>query len=991
MMGKCRPGLILMSVLLVLSGSDLKTEEICAQHPVKQQPQPTLFIATTSPALEAVPGEPEAPDGLNVSFEPSAGGGVCEDINTDRGKTAAAVGAILKNDLPWCSGVLVAPSTVLTAAHCVFEVDKSALTFAVGHDLDHWKQRVPVLDVGWYRDYDNARLGVNDLAYLHLARSIVAVTPVEYSRVPLYGFYRGRPFMYVGYGSAGPLAGQQRCVEIPVSAVCAGAFSNTAPDLEMCNGDSGGGVFYDDGSGFKLFGIISWGDSRCREYGVSTDVGAFQEFVGNSKNLAAAVPPARLEQNAKVYADPKDNAREVAERLWTSPDLERRSDFVANYKGRWVTWKGRARDFPRLTRYKDFCDLTLEEPSGLIFKLAELENGCGLRSNVTVAFEGSLDEYEGRTFRIMYAERQPVTEEAEPARIGEFQLVSMETSEVVSHQRRTQNFSLESDAGQWSGRVERCARINVEAPWKVDREVPINIEKKEDHAGMKGSQPLELSDSGFCLPLWAEGFGATDSGGSGGSRGVVSGYVGFGTVTTETESKITEVQTGKVYADTPLQIVLPNVRKRYELRLHLDNGRRLAVQGQVKKDGIEVSWDPVGGNIRLLVRSSVSPNPTGASVEAEHAGALTANDGVAQKAPASGTLRGTVMDDTGVPVPGAIVRVSGDAEAAVTGDSGIFNLSAPAGIYTPTFSKFGYLPVTATPLILVSGGSVDVGTIRLSPAPGGITGTIVSWLDASPVGGAVVSLAESGKMAVTDSSGNFTFTEPADTYTIAIVKSGYASETLPSIALAAGTVQLLGRIILAPNSAKVSGQVLASDGPTAISGAAVICALEGDVFPLSPSRLGLLGLTEGTPLSSIIIATSDDSGGFSVQLPPGNLSITLQASGYSGRTTSLVDLQPGMDVSLGALPLVHLGMITGRVIQAKTGTAIAGATVLIVGTSSQVTTDFAGTFKVAQEPGTYQLQVSAVGFQTSSTSLPLLAAGAILPAGTIILSQVQER
>jgi hypothetical protein len=109
--------------------------------------------------------------------------------------------------------------------------------------------------------------------------------------------------------------------------------------------------------------------------------------------------------------------------------------------------------------------------------------------------------------------------------------------------------------------------------------------------------------------------------------------------------------------------------------------------------------------------------------------------------------------------------------------------------------------VTTTPFSLAAGGSFATGIIRLAPAPGQITGTVVDGQSGVALGGATVSLAENGDTAFADTAGNFTLTEPAGTYTVTVSQAGYAAQTLAPFALAAGLTHPLGTIVLAPNPA----------------------------------------------------------------------------------------------------------------------------------------------------------------------------------------------
>jgi RHS repeat-associated protein len=408
-----------------------------------------------------------------------------------------------------------------------------------------------------------------------------------------------------------------------------------------------------------------------------------------------------------------------------------------------------------------------------------------------------------------------------------------------------------------------------------------------------------------------------------------------------------------------------------------------------------ISYDPAGNEVAV----------GGGAFTYSARSLLTAGDGLAytydgrgvrvalQVVAAFGTITGIVVDQNGQPLAGATVQITGTANATATDAGGNFSLTAAAGLYTLTASKFGYLPATTTPFTLAAGGSFAAGTIQLLPAPGKITGTVVSSLDGSPLAGAAVSLAENGDTAFADAAGNFTLTEPAGSYTPTIAAAGYASQTLSSLSLAAGTTSPLGVITLIANPATLSGHVTSSAGGAPVAGASVTATSLGAAAPhvapagSRPGQAAAVRMAHGAAPEATFTAATDASGNFSFQLPPATYTVAIAASGFGSRTTSAVNLGPGAAFGFGTLTLDPLGTITGSVIQGNGGAPIQRATVAIVGTLNQTTTDANGRFSLIQSAGTYQLTVSAAGFVTASAGPLVLAAGATLSAGTIELSQ----
>jgi RHS repeat-associated protein len=417
----------------------------------------------------------------------------------------------------------------------------------------------------------------------------------------------------------------------------------------------------------------------------------------------------------------------------------------------------------------------------------------------------------------------------------------------------------------------------------------------------------------------------------------------------------------------------------------------LPTLSSVVENGVSraISYDPAGNE---MAEGSATFTYSSRNLLAAGDGLAYTYDGrgvrvAVQVVAAFGTITGTVVDQNGQALAGATVRITGTANATATDGAGNFNLTAPAGLYTLTVSKLGYLPATTTPFTLGAGGSFAAGTIRLQPAPGKITGTVVSSLDGSPLAGAAVSLAENGDTAFADASGNFTLTEPSGTYTVTAAQAGYASQTLPSFSLAAGVTHPLGTITLVANPAVVSGHVASSAGGAPIAGATITAMSLAGAAPHIARRPGQAHPAEGSAPASTFTATTDAAGNFTLQLPPGTYSVAVTATGFGSRTTSAVNLGPGAVFSFGTLTLDPLGTITGTVVQAAGGAPIAGATVTVVGTLNVTATDATGAFTLTQAAGTFSLEAAAPGFAITTTAPFTLVPGATVAVGAIQLAR----
>ena len=209
-----------------------------------------------------------------------------------------------------CSGTLIGCQTFLTAAHCVCSLPNA--TVLSGQEC---RNRADLLDpsnkvvffqhVGIYGvssvevdpDFEFGAQG--DLAILHLAGPVPGIRSSRINQT-------GRPAHgsvgeIVGFGDTlGGGAGGLKFAGLVQTAACTGAPEAThicwnfvAPigtpgnDSSTCHGDSGGPLFMDFGSGLRLVGVTSGGDSSCLPPNHPYDA---DTYVGRSWIQSAAGP-----------------------------------------------------------------------------------------------------------------------------------------------------------------------------------------------------------------------------------------------------------------------------------------------------------------------------------------------------------------------------------------------------------------------------------------------------------------------------------------------------------------------------------------------------------------------------------------------------------------------------------------------------------------------------------------------------------------------------
>ena len=253
---------------------------------------------------------PVVTDTATAPGPPPASGGLTEQIV---GGAPAAPGA-----WPWmvairtsiepgyhtfCGGSLVAPSWVLTAAHCVVNAAPAQIMATVGiHRLGSGQGQMRTVDrivVHPRYGFDFAHDFAHDLALLHLSQPADAEPAALLAADSLTLAAPGTLATVIGWGALSedseelphdlrqvrlPIVSEEECTNsmgrmINENMLCAG-YSEGGKDA--CHGDSGGPLVAPDGDGgWRLAGIVSFGIGCARPmfYGVYTRVSQYHDWI----------------------------------------------------------------------------------------------------------------------------------------------------------------------------------------------------------------------------------------------------------------------------------------------------------------------------------------------------------------------------------------------------------------------------------------------------------------------------------------------------------------------------------------------------------------------------------------------------------------------------------------------------------------------------------------------------------------------------------------
>jgi V8-like Glu-specific endopeptidase len=188
-----------------------------------------------------------------------------------------------------CSGVLVAESVVLTAAHCVPGSPRDALEVRWGGaDAAPTAYQAIVaseLEPRYERQYDD-----HDLALVWLDQPANA-GPVALPGPLVSESLVGEIARVVGFGEAGGAGGspgEELEGAVRITAVGGTTLTYEPATAMTCRGDSGGPVYVEVDGVRTLVGITTSGDEACERIGVAVRVDAHQaDFISPALSRAA--------------------------------------------------------------------------------------------------------------------------------------------------------------------------------------------------------------------------------------------------------------------------------------------------------------------------------------------------------------------------------------------------------------------------------------------------------------------------------------------------------------------------------------------------------------------------------------------------------------------------------------------------------------------------------------------------------------------------------
>ena len=194
-----------------------------------------------------------------------------------------------QNAYAMCTGTLIAPNLVLTAAHCLRGMGKDSLRIGFSIDVKNQLDAETMYEVADYTIHPQYGNRLNDVALIALAKT----APAPYKPVAIvsdkFSMTVGMPMLLAGYGVINDMTGADtdalRKVTVPMAKILDKEnilVTDQTKSTGACNGDSGGPAYLEKDGVLFVYGITRGPHANapdCHNYGEYTWASKFETFI----------------------------------------------------------------------------------------------------------------------------------------------------------------------------------------------------------------------------------------------------------------------------------------------------------------------------------------------------------------------------------------------------------------------------------------------------------------------------------------------------------------------------------------------------------------------------------------------------------------------------------------------------------------------------------------------------------------------------------------